>query len=134
MLNLSMCVSSKPTTFATVSQGSSKKLLFCLPGNPVSAIVTCNLYVLPVLRKMAGHAQPLCAVVKARVSINYHMSIEKLLLSYVCQGWNYCQFNGWNSASQYYMWVNNTFLFLFNSSERRNSDFHEHSFHVNFLS
>jgi len=40
----------KPTTFATVNS----KLVFALPGNPVSANVTFYLFVLPALRKMAG--------------------------------------------------------------------------------
>ncbi|KAI5851233.1 hypothetical protein DFP73DRAFT_628720 [Morchella snyderi] len=59
----------KPTTFATVpvpvpggeegtgqqQQGKTKKrLLFALPGNPASAIVTYHLFVLPALRAMGG--------------------------------------------------------------------------------
>ncbi|KAI9492942.1 MoaB/Mog domain-containing protein [Zychaea mexicana] len=45
----------KPTTFAT--RDSDNKLIFALPGNPASAIVTFYLFVLPGLRKMAGYAQ-----------------------------------------------------------------------------
>lgn len=44
----------KPTTFATLGD----KLIFALPGNPASAIVTFHLFVLPALRKMAGYQQP----------------------------------------------------------------------------
>jgi gephyrin len=50
----------KPLTFATMdvpnkfSGGSRKLLVFGLPGNPVSSIVTFNLVVLPALRKLAG--------------------------------------------------------------------------------
>lgn len=44
----------KPTTFATINKASKKILFFGLPGNPVSAIVTCNLYVIPSLLKMSG--------------------------------------------------------------------------------
>ncbi|KAL9109521.1 MAG: hypothetical protein Q9227_005856 [Pyrenula ochraceoflavens] len=49
----------KPTTFATLETKSSsgerkKKLLFALPGNPASALVTAHLFVLPSLAKMAG--------------------------------------------------------------------------------
>ncbi|CAO3644464.1 unnamed protein product [Cunninghamella echinulata] len=44
----------KPTTFATVN---SSKLIFALPGNPVSAMVTFYLFVLPALRKMAAFEQ-----------------------------------------------------------------------------
>lgn len=48
----------KPTTFATIpKQGSSagKVLVFALPGNPASALVTYTLFVLPALRKLSGH-------------------------------------------------------------------------------
>jgi gephyrin len=50
----------KPTTFASVSvkgAGSGERverLVFGLPGNPASAIVTANLFVLPALRRMVG--------------------------------------------------------------------------------
>jgi gephyrin len=50
----------KPTTFATVpikrtgSGERKERLIFGLPGNPASAIVTANLFVLPALQKMAG--------------------------------------------------------------------------------
>lgn len=58
----------KPTTFATipfkdapsdaasesVQQERSSKLIFSLPGNPASALVTLNLFVLPSLHKLAG--------------------------------------------------------------------------------
>ncbi|KAK3599643.1 hypothetical protein CHS0354_029103 [Potamilus streckersoni] len=57
----------KPTTFATLDYNGRKKLFFGLPGNPVSAIVTCNLYVIPALDKMAGKANPLRTIIKARV-------------------------------------------------------------------
>lgn len=45
----------KPTTFASCLYNGKRKLLFCLPGNPVSAIVTFNLLVVPCLKKMIGH-------------------------------------------------------------------------------
>ncbi|ERF68933.1 hypothetical protein EPUS_08167 [Endocarpon pusillum Z07020] len=50
----------KPTTFAsvpikdTVSGDRREKLIFGLPGNPASAVVTANLFVLPALQKMVG--------------------------------------------------------------------------------
>ncbi|XP_059487710.1 gephyrin isoform X2 [Neocloeon triangulifer] len=44
----------KPTTFATCSFGGRKKFVFALPGNPVSATVTCHLFALPALRALAG--------------------------------------------------------------------------------
>ena len=41
---------SKPTTFATAKHGDRKVLVFALPGNPVSAMVTFHLFVHPALR------------------------------------------------------------------------------------
>ncbi len=46
----------KPLHFATTAAG---KLIFGLPGNPVSALVGCEVFVRPALRKMAGHPDPL---------------------------------------------------------------------------
>lgn len=48
----------KPTTFGTCVLNGRKKLLFCLPGNPVSAIVTFNLIVVSCLRKLQGYVNP----------------------------------------------------------------------------
>lgn len=56
-----------PTTFATAEFNGKKKLVFGLPGNPVSATVTCNLFVLPCLRKMAGFTDYMYTVVKAEL-------------------------------------------------------------------
>lgn len=39
---------------------SRRKLIFGLPGNPVSALVTFNLFVKPALRKMQGAREPIC--------------------------------------------------------------------------
>lgn len=60
----------KPTTFATIpfkpssgplaqsqstqSKHNTTKLIFSLPGNPASALVTLNLFVLPSLHKLSG--------------------------------------------------------------------------------
>ena len=49
----------KPTTFATVpfknAQGDSEpRLIFSLPGNPASALVTAHLFVLPCLQAASG--------------------------------------------------------------------------------
>ena len=56
----------KPTTFATCQFQGKTKLIFGLPGNPVSAVVTAYLYVLPACRKIAGHQKPLPTVIKAQ--------------------------------------------------------------------
>jgi gephyrin len=48
----------KPTTFATIKRNGKDKLVFALPGNPVSSVVTFYLFVVPTLRKMAGWRNP----------------------------------------------------------------------------
>ncbi|KAG6007627.1 hypothetical protein E4U21_005708 [Claviceps maximensis] len=53
----------KPTTFATVPVKDNhgrrvSKLLFALPGNPASALVTFHLFVLPSLHKHSGMSPP----------------------------------------------------------------------------
>ncbi|XP_035284642.1 gephyrin a isoform X19 [Anguilla anguilla] len=57
-----------PTTFATLDIDGTRKLIFALPGNPVSAVVTCNLFVIPALRKMQGILDPRPTIIKARLS------------------------------------------------------------------
>ncbi len=60
----------KPTTFATLPavDGAAPKLIFALPGNPVSCIVAFYLFVVPALRKAAGHVKHSIPVIKARIS------------------------------------------------------------------
>jgi len=59
----------KPTTFATVpwKQSRQEKLIFALPGNPVSALVTCQLFVLPALRSLSGVKSPRPPTLKVKV-------------------------------------------------------------------
>jgi len=66
----------KPTTFATCNLNGQKKVVIGLPGNPVSATVTCHLYVLPACRKMAGYANPLPAKVRAKLTNNSPISLD----------------------------------------------------------
>ncbi|KAF9153100.1 hypothetical protein BG015_004081 [Linnemannia schmuckeri] len=60
----------KPTTFATVPNpnGGQPRLMFALPGNPVSATVTFHLFVLPALRKLAGYEKYMWPSVQAAVA------------------------------------------------------------------
>lgn len=58
----------KPTTFAIVYYYGKKKLVFGLPGNPVSAVVTSHLFVLPAIRKMSGSPNPFPTVIKVKLS------------------------------------------------------------------
>jgi gephyrin len=44
----------KPTVFATCEWKGKRKTIFSLPGNPVSAYVTCILFAIPAIRVMSG--------------------------------------------------------------------------------
>ncbi|XP_067947959.1 gephyrin-like isoform X2 [Watersipora subatra] len=63
----------KPTTFATVSRSDGTKLFFGLPGNPVSATVTCQLFVLPSLRKMSGSSTPVADFWKVKLGADVNL-------------------------------------------------------------
>eukprot|EP00741_Cyanophora_paradoxa_P017171 tig00020960_g16583.t1 len=67
----------KPLTFATVLRAGRKKLVFALPGNPVSAAVCFNLAALPALRKMAGTPEPFPPRVKARITTPLKLDPER---------------------------------------------------------
>ncbi|KAJ1654718.1 hypothetical protein IWQ61_005400 [Dispira simplex] len=66
----------KPTVFSTLETGSSddsdngdrrQRVIFSLPGNPVSALVTCHLFVIPALRRMAHLPNPEFSTVTAKL-------------------------------------------------------------------
>jgi len=58
----------KPTTFASFRNSSGRtKFIFGLPGNPVSAVVTCHLYVIPACKKLSGHTKVLPTKIKAEL-------------------------------------------------------------------
>lgn len=58
----------KPFLFCT----AGRKLIFGLPGNPVSAFVTAVLFVLPALRRLAGAAQAEPVFVRAQAVTPLH--------------------------------------------------------------
>jgi gephyrin len=58
----------KPLTFATVGVEGRQRLVFGLPGNPVSSLVTFYLLVVPAIRKAAGWADPNLRRVRARLA------------------------------------------------------------------
>ena len=58
----------KPLTFATVTVGGQRKLVFGLPGNPVSSLVTYYLFVVPALRQLAGWPDPHLRRVQAHLA------------------------------------------------------------------
>ncbi|HEU5358757.1 MAG TPA: gephyrin-like molybdotransferase Glp [Gemmatimonadales bacterium] len=56
-----------------------------LPGNPVSAMVTCELFVRPAIRKMAGHAEPFrrCRPVRTAAAISLRPTLQHFLRAVV---------------------------------------------------
>ncbi|KAK9422838.1 hypothetical protein SUNI508_00701 [Seiridium unicorne] len=70
----------KPTTFATVpvKNNSGKrvdKIIFSLPGNPASAIVTFHLFVLPSLHQMSG-IEP-AGLTKVPITLSHDFALDK---------------------------------------------------------
>ena len=63
----------KPTTFATIphdaGDGIKNKPFLCLPGNPVSAVVSFYLFALPALKKMSCFQNPKLNWIQAEVQI-----------------------------------------------------------------
>lgn len=55
-------------TFATNEKGNC---IFGLPGNPVSAFATFNLFVLPALRKFSGYDSNKISLTVVKVEVSY---------------------------------------------------------------
>merc|ERR1712098_638525 len=66
----------KPTTFATCSVDGKNRLVIGLPGNPVSASVTCLLYVLPAVRMLSGENTPLPGTLRAKLSSDVPIRLD----------------------------------------------------------
>ncbi|XP_043800894.1 gephyrin [Apis laboriosa] len=62
----------KPTTFATCFFQNRKKYLLCLPGNPVSATVTMNLFALPLLKLLCKDFS-IPIIVKTKLMSSYNL-------------------------------------------------------------
>ncbi|KAF9067623.1 MoaB/Mog domain-containing protein [Rhodocollybia butyracea] len=71
----------KPTTFAVVpveADAPKVKPLFALPGNPASALVTFNIFVVPALRKLGGweFSGEGCNLPKVKVELQQAMPLD----------------------------------------------------------
>ncbi|KAF2351802.1 MoeA N-terminal and linker domain [Trinorchestia longiramus] len=64
----------KPTTFASFDYEGRRRLVLGLPGNPVSATVTANLYLLPLCRAIAG--VPDFRYTQLRVKLEHNISLD----------------------------------------------------------
>ena len=67
----------KPMTFATASWNGATKLIFGLPGNPVSSLVTFYLMAVPAMRKMAGWVDPHLTRVQAVLAQSLPLDPER---------------------------------------------------------
>ncbi|EGZ11890.1 hypothetical protein PHYSODRAFT_562882 [Phytophthora sojae] len=66
----------KPTTFATLDVQGAKKLVFALPGNPVSSFTTCHLLVLPALRRLRGLPISKCRHAKVYATLTHPIKLD----------------------------------------------------------
>ncbi|KAG7287708.1 hypothetical protein NEMBOFW57_007221 [Staphylotrichum longicolle] len=75
----------KPTTFATVPVKDNagervSKVIFSLPGNPASALVTFHLFVLPSLHQMSGISPP--GLPRVPVVLSHDFPLDKVRPEY----------------------------------------------------
>ncbi|KAJ6587789.1 MoaB/Mog domain-containing protein [Mycena sp. CBHHK59/15] len=67
----------KPTTFATIPRADgTTKPMFALPGNPASALVTFNVFVVPALRKLGGWPAARCELAHVPVKLASAMNLD----------------------------------------------------------
>jgi len=78
----------KPTTFATVEFNNQKKLVFGLPGNPVSATVTSYLFLIPACRKVSGSPQPFHPKIKVQTQSELKLDTTRPEYHRVKLSWN----------------------------------------------
>lgn len=67
----------KPCTFATVERNGQRRLVFGLPGNPVSSLVTFQLLAVPAIRSMAGWQEPRLPRVQAQLAQSLKLDPER---------------------------------------------------------
>ncbi|ETL98386.1 hypothetical protein L917_04519 [Phytophthora nicotianae] len=66
----------KPTTFATLDVQRKKKLVFALPGNPVSSFTTCHLLVHPALKRLRGLPISKCHHTKVYATLTHPIKLD----------------------------------------------------------
>ncbi|KAG9120989.1 hypothetical protein FRC07_003253 [Ceratobasidium sp. 392] len=69
----------KPTTFASVPSpvhGGRDKLVFGLPGNPASALVTFYVFVLPALRRLGGWKKEIAELPRLPVELTESLPLD----------------------------------------------------------
>ncbi|KAG7384499.1 hypothetical protein PHYPSEUDO_002551 [Phytophthora pseudosyringae] len=66
----------KPTTFATLDVQGKKKMVFALPGNPVSSFTTCHLLVHPALKRLRGVPVSKCHHTKVYAALTHPIKLD----------------------------------------------------------
>eukprot|EP00164_Ancoracysta_twista_P003786 GFYU01005074.1.p1 GENE.GFYU01005074.1~~GFYU01005074.1.p1 ORF type:complete len:437 (+),score=114.53 GFYU01005074.1:67-1311(+) len=67
----------KPTTFASIPVEGRDRLVFALPGNPVSSIVCFNLLARPAVKKLSGHPSPRLTRVQVKLCFSTKLDPER---------------------------------------------------------
>eukprot|EP01133_Synstelium_polycarpum_P011188 gene11188-13035_t len=79
----------KPLTFATIESNNNKRtLVFALPGNPVSTMVTFYLFATPALRKLSGHSTLTLPLVETKLGERIRMDPERPEYHRCLVSWN----------------------------------------------
>eukprot|EP01084_Bolivina_argentea_P062448 114199_1 len=66
----------KPTTFATANKGNQKKLILALPGNPVSSLVTAQLFVGVAIKRMHSSSSPNSLPTQVQVKLDSNFEAD----------------------------------------------------------
>lgn len=66
----------KPTTFATVPAKNRQVLVFALPGNPASALVTFHIFVVPALRRLGGWPVARSQLPRVQAKVQHAMLLD----------------------------------------------------------
>jgi len=83
----------KPLTFSTITSNDNKKttLVFSLPGNPVSTVVTFYLFVVPALRKLSGFSHYNLPMVQVKLNERLRLDPERPEYHRVTIEWDFNQ-------------------------------------------
>lgn len=76
----------KPLTFATCNFQGRKKYILCLPGNPVSAVVTAYLFLQPIINRLSGNkSKPI--IIKSKITFSHELDVRPEFMRVILQ-WN----------------------------------------------
>uniref|UniRef100_A0A6B2L594 MoaB/Mog domain-containing protein n=1 Tax=Arcella intermedia TaxID=1963864 RepID=A0A6B2L594_9EUKA len=78
----------KPFTFATLEVKERKRMVFGLPGNPVSSIVTFQILVVPALRRMSGWKEPQHPIITVKTANPLKLDPERPEYHRATTTWN----------------------------------------------